>query len=230
MIKGKGLIASTLSDFENDTSVLIFASGVSNSGEIREEEYKREKDLLLSVLSEKARLIYFSTCSVFDRSLIDSRYVRHKLEMEKLLADNSSNYLIMRLPILVGRTANPNTFFNFICDRVRSNATIQVHKYAWRYLFDAEDLKKVFPIILLETQKEDIRQINVAFNNAASVPSIVEMIEKITGKKVRKEIIENGSNYDFDKAPFNLILEKNKIVIDLRNYNYVVLKKYLIDK
>lgn len=52
------LIARTLSDFKNNDSVLAFASGVSNSGEGRKEEYKRKKDLLFYVIHTHARMIF----------------------------------------------------------------------------------------------------------------------------------------------------------------------------
>ena len=46
MIIGNGNIARALKDIDRD-DLLFFASGVSNSQEDRESEYKREMELLL---------------------------------------------------------------------------------------------------------------------------------------------------------------------------------------
>src|SRR5437868_6944217 len=106
MIIGNGLIARTLSDYKNDDSIIIFASGVSNSGEIKKEEYEREKKLLNQQKNKNKLLVYFSTCSVFDPSLSDSHYIIHKKEIESILENNFENYLLIRLPILIGKTSN----------------------------------------------------------------------------------------------------------------------------
>ena len=68
MVIGNGLLAKSFSNFLDDDSILIFASGVSNSSETRISEFEREYDLLNEKLSKfnSARLIYFSTLSIFD--------------------------------------------------------------------------------------------------------------------------------------------------------------------
>lgn len=106
------------------------------------------------------------------------------------------------------------------------NETLYVYHYAWRYLFDADDLQKLFPIILCETDHGK-KQINIAFDNAACVKDILEIMEEIMDKKAKK-FVEKGSRYEFDNSPFVSILEKHKIVIDKNNYNYSVLKKHLL--
>lgn len=72
MIIGHGDIASVLKDREG---FIFFASGVSNSGETRESEYKREEDLLLKQNKNK-HLVYFGSLSIFYNP--HTRYTRHK--------------------------------------------------------------------------------------------------------------------------------------------------------
>ena len=57
MIIGNGEIASILDDKKD---LLFFASGVSNSQEMRESEYQREIDLLLSQ-NHNAHIVYFGS-------------------------------------------------------------------------------------------------------------------------------------------------------------------------
>lgn len=226
MVIGKGLIATALKLFEADDSVLIFASGVSNSGETRTEAYEREKNLLLTQQTSNARLIYFSTCSVFDTSLFSSCYIIHKKEMEELVVRHFDNYLLIRLPILIGRTSNPNTFFNFIRNRIINNESFPVHKHAWRYLFDVDDLKRFLPLFLKQhpSGKEII---NLAFDNGISVIKLVELFENILCMKANTELINKGSKYEFNCQPFFSFLQKNNFDYDKENYNCNVLNKYL---
>lgn len=60
MVIGNGLLATAFSNYKGDNSILIFASGVSNSGNTNLSEFEREKSLLKSALDLKLRLIYFS--------------------------------------------------------------------------------------------------------------------------------------------------------------------------
>src|SRR3989304_9134509 len=89
-IIGNGDIASVLPKRHD---LLLFASGVSNSQETRESEYRREKNLLLKQ-DRKAHIVYFSTLAVLYGN---NRYVQHKREMEALIKQKFPHYTIMRL-------------------------------------------------------------------------------------------------------------------------------------
>ena len=88
MIIGNGDIASILNDRDG---VVFFASGVSNSSEKRESEYQREKDLLLKQDKSKC-IFYFSSIVIDDKDKPETRYIRHKKEMEELIRKNFENY------------------------------------------------------------------------------------------------------------------------------------------
>lgn len=225
MVVGKGLIANTLSFFKDDESLTIFASGVSNSGETDPGAFRREKEMLVSA-GRQARLVYFSTCSIFDPGLHETSYVKHKLQMEELIQDEFPSHLIIRLPILVGNTPNPHTFFNFIRDRIINGEPLKVYRQAWRYLFDADDLARLLPSLLRET-KNGPGIVNMAFENEASVPELVSMFEEILGKKAETIMLEKGSRYSFDTSFFNSFLRRNAMEINVNTYNYNLLRKYL---
>jgi nucleoside-diphosphate-sugar epimerase len=121
MIVGNGLIAKAFYDnYANRDDVLIFASGVSNSSNIDPKEFIREKTLLKSFLTERKKIVYFSTCSIEDPSLENSPYILHKLEMEELVK-GVNDYLIFRLPQLAGKTDNPNTLLNFLYRKIKKS-------------------------------------------------------------------------------------------------------------
>lgn len=103
MIIGNGDIASALKD-RND--LLFFASGVSNSQETRESEYRRERDLLMSQDIDN-HIVYFSSLAIF---YSNTRYAQHKLQMERLVK-SFKVWTILRLGNITWGT-NPHTLIN----------------------------------------------------------------------------------------------------------------------
>ncbi|KKQ77862.1 MAG: hypothetical protein A3A96_00545 [Candidatus Zambryskibacteria bacterium RIFCSPLOWO2_01_FULL_39_39] len=130
MIIGDGDIASALKDKKE---FLYFASGVSNSQETRESEYKRERDLLMEQNKNK-HLVYFSSLCVF---YSDTRYAQHKIEMEKMVKNNFKYYTIIRLGnITWGK--NPHTLINFIRNKLKNKEKIKIQP-VYRYLVDKDE-------------------------------------------------------------------------------------------
>lgn len=107
MIIGNGDVASVLTDKRD---FLFFASGVSNSQETRNEEFKREKDLLFAQYDKhkNKRLVYFSSLSIL---YADTPYARHKRKMEQYVK-MFPNWAIIRIGNIDWGT-NPNTIINF---------------------------------------------------------------------------------------------------------------------
>ena len=118
MIIGNGDIASVLKDRRVR---LYFASGVSNSKEDRESEYLRERDLLFKQPLDK-HLIYFSSLSVFYGQ---TRYTRHKLEMEDIVKRIFPKYTIIRLGNITWGT-NPHTLINFFRNSLQKREPINI--------------------------------------------------------------------------------------------------------
>lgn len=107
--------------------LVFFVSGVSNSQEVRESEYQREKDLLLQQDRDK-RLVYVSSLSIFYG---DTRYTRHKREMEELIKEEFSRYTIFRLGNITWGD-NPHTIINNLKSRVDNQEPIEIydtHRY-----------------------------------------------------------------------------------------------------
>jgi len=117
-IVGHGDIASVLTDRPDR---LYFVSGVSNSRELRESEYQREKDLLLAQ-DRSQHLVYVSSLCIF---YAETRYARHKLEMEGLIRDNFPKHTIMRLGNIAWGE-NPHTLINFMRNRRKEGEPLEV--------------------------------------------------------------------------------------------------------
>jgi nucleoside-diphosphate-sugar epimerase len=130
MIIGHGDIANALKD-KND--LLFFASGVSNSQEKRETEYQREIDLLLKQ-DKKKHVVYFGSLCIF---YSNSRYAKHKKQMEKLVKDNFKHYTIVRAGNITWGT-NPYTLINSFKHQIKEGKKIEVWD-TYRYIVDKSE-------------------------------------------------------------------------------------------
>lgn len=137
MIIGHGDIASALHDREG---FLFFAAGVSNSSEINESEYERERGRLFENIElankEGLTLVYFgSICRFYTMT----RYSIHKIEMEQLVKTYCHAFHIIRIGN-ISWGSNPNTFINFIKAKKEKGEFVQVRD-EWKYMIDKEQLQ-----------------------------------------------------------------------------------------
>lgn len=225
MVVGNGLIASAFKQYEDDNSVIVFASGVSNSKTQDNKEYDREISLINTFLHTKEKFVYFSTCSIFDESLKDSRYISHKIKTEQYIKENFENYLIFRLPNVVGNTGNLHTSFNFFKNKITNSEPIDIQSDAVRYFIDIDDLQKTLPPII-SNNIESNKVINVSFDNKIKIAHLILLFEFVLKKLATKKIVAGGNNYSIDNSYFMDIIKKNNFKIS-NMYNIDLVKKYL---
>src|SRR5687768_6321770 len=99
MVIGNGMIATRFNSYSTNEKFVIFASGVSNSVTTNSAHFAREDQLLHSVIEKNPNktLVYFSTCSIYDHSMVQSPYVLHKLKMEETITATHPNFIIFRV-------------------------------------------------------------------------------------------------------------------------------------
>lgn len=129
MIAGHGDIAKALKSVDRK-DILFFASGVSNSQETDENEYTREEELLWNQDRDK-RVVYFSSLSVF---YSDTRYVRHKLFMERCAKAWFDEWTIIRLGN-ISWGDNPHTLINYFKNNYKLGKKLIVQD-VYRYVID----------------------------------------------------------------------------------------------
>jgi len=140
MIVGNGLIAKAFTKkYEKDDSIIIFASGVSNSEETNSYNFVREKNLLLSIMHAHSniKLVYFSTILIGYKN---SPYYTHKKEMEDLIKSTSKDYIIIRIPQLIGARGNKNNLINYLVNNIKNGFSVVVYDDIKRALLDVDDL------------------------------------------------------------------------------------------
>ncbi|MFV0149534.1 NAD-dependent epimerase/dehydratase family protein [Empedobacter falsenii] len=197
MIVGKGLIASQFNDVDRE-DVIFFASGVSNSSETKNEEFLREQNLIEDTirLNSDKLFIYFSTCSIYDSSKYNSPYVLHKLHIEEVIKQNTTNYLILRISNAVGIGGNPNLLMNYLYRQIIMNQQLNVHQHATRNLIDVEDVKDI-TLQYIQSNRWN-RIVNVAYAENYFIPEIVEAFEEILQKPAMKLMENKGEHYSID--------------------------------
>jgi nucleoside-diphosphate-sugar epimerase len=193
MVIGNGMIAKEFSSYGSNDAFIIFASGVSDSTHSPAEAFEREEQLLSSTIEKSAGrlLVYFSTCSIYDLSMMESAYVKHKNNMEELIIKKQEHYVIFRLSNPIGSTNNNNTVFNFFIKNILEKHPFRVWKNASRNIIDIDDVYLLCNEILQDTAFHN-KIINIANPKNYPVPFIVETIEKhfaITGNYT---LVERG--------------------------------------
>lgn len=224
MIVGDGLIARAMKKYDSNDEIIIFASGVSNSSEISPKEFEREKILLSEYIGQKERLVYFSTCSIFDKSLSQSKYVLHKINMEKFITHHFENYIIFRLPTIVADSSNPNTLINFLLDKIKNGQVIRVYKKACRYLLDINVMSYLLPFII-DNDIYNKQIINIAFDKPIKIIEIIKTFETTLNIKANIKLIDKGHCFSIDNEIFKNFIHKIDYKLSA-SYNYDCIKRF----
>jgi nucleoside-diphosphate-sugar epimerase len=224
LVCGSGMIAKAFQNKQSELeNVIIFAKGVSNSSEIRELEFSREICEIEKHIGNKEKtLIYFSTCSINDGDC-NTPYKRHKKNIEKYIANNSQNYLIFRLPQVVGVSAN-NTILPKFIESTLNRTRIDIQSNARRYLIDVDDVvNSVIDIIKRKKYNNKIIEICSGYDVAA-LDLFIE-VAKVLGHSAAYQMVSGGEVYHCQNFECkNLFKDKDFISNPL--YWKSVVKKY----
>lgn len=225
MIIGKGMIANSFEKFLNDSSVIIFASGVSNSQEMAHEAFLREKTLLLESLDKyKTQIfVYFSTCSIYDPSMKNNLYVCHKIEMEELVKQHAHHY-IFRLPQVVGVTNSP-TLINTLSNKIKNKEPFELWSQSSRNLIDVRDVYRIVSLVI-EKQIYYNFIYNIAAPKSHSIIEIVRTMEDILKQKAIYSVINKGATYTINVEILDKVLSHTDILFNDK-YMQNILKHYI---
>lgn len=213
MIIGKGLIASAFIRAEFDSAHhLIFASGVSNSTETDPAAFTRELDLIRHHLAKNTTFVYFSTISVFDPSRQASPYIQHKKQIEKIIRSEADRYLIIRLPIMLGRSENPYTLINYLVRAIVRQAPIQIHAHACRHLLDIDDLVPFATPYFLRADEKIC--INIPGSVAIYAPALMHKLETLLHRQGQYEIIDAGACFALPQNEGDILYASDPDYID----------------
>ena len=232
MIVGKGLLAHAFEPyFGASEEVLVFASGVSNSQEIRDEEFDREHVLLRQSLAShmrRQRFVYFSSCGVATAEAASTLYMKHKQRMESLVLATPGG-LVMRLPQVVGPTENHHTLTNFLRDRITSGAHFTVWSHAERNLIDIDDIAAIGAVFAADRSNEP-SAISIAAQKSLPMREIVKIFERVLGKRANYSLVDKGAAMDIDTTRIKAVSDRLGIHLGEGYVEHVVGKYYASSK
>jgi len=226
MVIGNGMIAKEFDGYRNNDEFIIFASGVSDSTHAPAAAFEREAQMLKDAISNShgKRLVYFSTCSIFDHSMAGSPYVQHKKRMESLIVAGQNNYTIFRLTNPVGKTNNSNTVVNFFITHIHNKQPFTVWKNASRNIIDIDDMYLICNDIL--SSGSFLNEIvTIANPHNYPVPFVVETIEKHFHTKGIYTLVDKGDGPLIDISKVEKLFRKFNINFD-EDYLPRLLQKY----
>ena len=221
MIVGNGMLANSFRHlFENSEDVLIFASGVSNSRETDEREFRKESDLLQASLHGGAkRFVYFSSCGISAGE--ETPYFRHKSAMERLVMDRRGG-VVFRLPQVVGHGGNPKTLTNFLYSSIRDGSHFSVLESAERNLIDLDHITDIVNRLITDPPANCIP---IMSEKSMRVIEIVRIFEEVLVRKANIAMIPGGIPMPSDTRLIASV--STELGIDLTgNYAERVLRKY----
>jgi nucleoside-diphosphate-sugar epimerase len=226
MVVGNGMVANSFENYRYDDKKIIFASGVSNSKNVEEENFRRELKLLNETIDDNSGkpIIYFSTCSIDDADLKSSPYVLHKLAAENLIKRRAQNFFIFRISNIAGISNNPYTLLNYFIFNILQNHPLVIWKYAYRNIIAIDDVRIIVNEILQNNLYTN-EIINIANPSNYSVPFIVKTIEDHLCKQAVYIEADRGANYHIDISAIKPVIDKCNIQFPV-NYLSMVLKKY----
>lgn len=207
----------------------IFASGVSNSREYRIPQFERETQLLCSIIDMYPfkKVIYFSSIFAAQAEFKDIPYYQHKKNMEALVQEKTSNYLIVRLPQIVGNTYN-TTIVNYFVNCILNDASFFVQKEATRNLIDCEDVAViVLKYIHYCRKQKDI--INIFGPETITVPDLIHVLENHLSKKAKYEYKNGGEKIkisQLEQFDVNNMLKKIDFNFKERYISHIISKYY----
>lgn len=190
------MLAKAFKKFYNNDDVLIFASGVSNSLEIDPAKFEREKKLLELTISELdgKLLVYFSTCSMYDKLSRNSMYVKHKLLMEDIIKQECPKFLILRVSQIIGMSDN-DTLVNLLFRNVLNYIPFNIWANSTRNLIAIDDVVSLTELIIVKEVGYN-RVYHLANSHYISPLKLLQIIEEITEIDACHTLIDDGVPYD----------------------------------
>lgn len=223
MVVGNGSIAKVfMNDYQYDDSVVIFASGVSNSNENNESEFSREHMLLSKILVSypNLKLVYFS--SIYS-TLVNNPYYNHKLKMENFINENFKNFIIIRLPQVISTNGNKNNLINYFVESLKNNKIVSIQKNVNRAIVDIQDVKNITKKIILDKNNKILNFSHIEYVDVLDLFLSISNILNIKPKYNLIDPVFEIPKIDNSLEITNIIKQK----IEKTNYTNKILKKYI---
>lgn len=241
-IIGHGFLAQHLASIAGSHDrVVALAAGVSAAAATTPEQFRREADLVASVLdrclASGERLLFFSTAStgIYGAAQRGSEdedavpctpYGQHKLRLERLIQASGADYLIVRLAHVAGPSQPGHQLLPSLINQITAGE-VTLHDGARRDIIDVADVVTVIDHLLGAGVSRDV--VNIATGWPVPVEDLVSWIERESGRTARRAIIRRPPvNYHICTAKLRHLVPE---VADMgfgAHYYTRVLGRYLL--
>jgi nucleoside-diphosphate-sugar epimerase len=143
--------------------------------------------------------------------------------MENLIKENSDNYLIFKLPQVIGESGNKTNLINYLINSITNEDEIVIYENISRSLIDVDD---VVSIVHFCKKKVKNKTLNVSGIEKISVLNLCKKIGRILKKPPIIIIRETGNSYDEWGVENSVIVKKN--LDEPKGYTNRILKKYIL--
>ena len=191
-IYGSGFLAKNLKKIYVPNNFFIYAAGVSNSNLRDNKEFIREVKLFRKILKKiqtKKKFVYISSLSVENKSLKNDPYVKNKIKIENILKKECKDYLIIRLPQIVGKNKNINTLTNSIYNCFLNDKTFKLWKNSKRNLIDIDDINYILEKYF-KNFEENKKIINIFNYKSVDVLRLLKVFSNLLDKKINIKIVK----------------------------------------
>lgn len=230
MIVGNGQLAKAFKGSDNLSEFIVFASGVANSSCVDQNEFEREKSMLIKCLDEldNRKIIYFSSCALSASDYSLNSYYEHKKKMEELIKSYTDQFYIFRVPQVFGKLKKHPTLLNFLYFAIKEQKEIKVYDGAYRYVIELSDLKNIV-LRYIATNNPGI-VLDVANTYRYSVLDIVHVLEKAIGQTAIYELLSSDDRYLLDLEPLKEFMNHNGWELWFgKDYLFKKVKRYIQD-
>ena len=221
LIIGTGFIAQNFKKYSNylrKNNMIVYAAGISKSTEENTANLKKEirRFEKFCKFNDK-RVIYISTYSIGDKQRSNKKYVKNKIKIEKIIKKKLTDFLIIRLPEIVGSNNNQNTLTNFFYNNISKNLPFFIYKNTKRNLIDIDDaiLKCIQITKKIKTQNKTVNLLNEKFYTPLQIANTFE------------KILKKNAIYKIKKIAYSKWTLRNNFYLKTKkNYLKKILNKY----
>tara|TARA_Y100000816_G_scaffold174702_1_gene125728 strand:+ start:4455 stop:5165 length:711 start_codon:yes stop_codon:yes gene_type:complete len=223
-IVGKGFIARNLLKIKKEiinSGCILYAAGISNSKIKSKFELKKEISLFkrFAKKNSKNKIIYISTADILNNLNNKSKYVQNKIKIEKIIQKKFENFIILRIPQIIGNSKNKNTLINFFYYKIKNKKKIKLYSNVKRNILDINDVLKMIKKII---NNEKINKKVIILSNKYNIKpiQIVKIFEKKLNTKANFYYVKSS------KQKWNLYFKRNFKYFS--SANIVFSKNYLL--
>jgi glycosyltransferase involved in cell wall biosynthesis len=208
MVIGKGVIANRFMDYSLLKKNLIFAGNIHDSSITDENIFRAEEDSIKLALAQNPQVnfVYFSSCCILDPNESKSYYSIHKEKMEKLIMSSARNYLILRLPQIIGLNDEKTSLVSYLVENVFSGKSFDLWEKAYRNFIDIDDVYHIVHYILGNKTHSNCA-INIANPSKTSIIEAVKALESFFNRKANYQMKDLGTSYDIKVSEISDIIK-----------------------